>query len=259
MVAPARDRRRARGECGVGGRGSGGPGWPGPAAPPPMRHLRQASQELRPGGGERRWRGLDLGSTRCFLKAPAPRVRCQEHGVVVAQVPWADHGARSTRSFDDQVAWLAVHCDRSTASELMRVSWRTVGWIVARVSRRLGQRHDPLVGLRRIGRWPHVGVGFARVRRLGLVSPGSDLAAAVGQSRPIMPPMLRRRPHDRGGPPSGDPPTTAGERVAQVTTSGRIMSCSSCSRMWQCHTYSLPPVRGLEGTANGTVGSLNGT
>ena len=28
-------------------------------------------------------------------------------------------------------------------------------------------------------------------------------------------------------------------------TKGRIMSCSSCSRMWQCHTYSLPPVRGL--------------
>src|SRR5437762_3085890 len=35
------------------------------------------------------------------------------------------------------------------------------------------------------------------------------------------------------------------------------MSCSSCSRMWQCHTYSLPPVLGLGGTANGTVGSLN--
>ena len=26
-------------------------------------------------------------------------------------------------------------------------------------------------------------------------------------------------------------------------TSGRIMSCSSCSRMWQCQTYSSPPVR----------------
>jgi hypothetical protein len=41
------------------------------------------------------------------------------------------------------------------------------------------------------------------------------------------------------------------------TTSGRIMSCSSCSRMWQCQTYSLPPVLGLEGTANGTDGILN--
>jgi hypothetical protein len=31
------------------------------------------------------------------------------------------------------------------------------------------------------------------------------------------------------------------------TTRGRIMSCSSCSRMWQFHTYSWPPVRGLKG------------
>ncbi len=103
------------------------------------------------GGGERRWRALDLGSTRCFLKAQAPRERCQKHGVVVAWVPWADHGARSTRGFDDQVAWLAVYCNRSTVSELMRISWRTVGWIVARVSRRLGQGRDQLAGLRRIG------------------------------------------------------------------------------------------------------------
>ena len=39
------------------------------------------------------------------------------------------------------------------------------------------------------------------------------------------------------------------EKIARsgpyVTTRGRIMSCSSCSRMWQCHTYSLPPVLGL--------------
>ena len=43
---------------------------------------------------------------------------------------------------------------------------------------------------------------------------------------------------------------------SQITTSGRIMSCSSCSRMWQCHTYSWPPVRGLDGTVNGTVGQV---
>src|SRR5450759_43439 len=27
-------------------------------------------------------------------------------------------------------------------------------------------------------------------------------------------------------------------RERQTTTRGRIISCSSCSRMWQCHTYS---------------------
>ena len=37
------------------------------------------------------------------------------------------------------------------------------------------------------------------------------------------------------------------------------MSCSSCSRMWQCQTYSCPPVleRGLNGTLNGTLGRSN--
>lgn len=103
------------------------------------------------GDGRRRWRGLDLGSARTFIEAEAPRVSCPEHGVVVAAVPWAEHDARFTRSFDEQVAWLAVHCDQSAVSELMRVSWRTVGWIVARVSRRLQAGKDRLADLRRIG------------------------------------------------------------------------------------------------------------
>ena len=46
-----------------------------------------------------------------------------------------------------------------------------------------------------------------------------------------------------------------------VTISGRIMSCSSCSRMWQCQTYSLalamPGKRVLGGTLKGTVGRSN--
>jgi transposase len=39
------------------------------------------------GDGVRRWRSLDLGSVRCFLRAAAPRVSCREHGVVAAAVP----------------------------------------------------------------------------------------------------------------------------------------------------------------------------
>ena len=37
---------------------------------------------------------------RCFIEAEAPRVRCPEHGVVVAWVPWARHGAGYSRAFD---------------------------------------------------------------------------------------------------------------------------------------------------------------
>lgn len=79
------------------------------------------------GVGRRRWRSLDLGTVVAVLEADAPRVRCPAHGVVVAAVPWARHGAGHTRLFDDQVAWLAVTCSKSAVMALMRVAWRTVG------------------------------------------------------------------------------------------------------------------------------------
>lgn len=104
------------------------------------------------GEGRRRWRALDLGTVRTYVEAGAPRVRCPEHGVVVARVPWARHGARHTRQFEDQTAWLATQCSKSALTRLLRISWRAVGGIVARVvADRRARIADPLEGLRRIG------------------------------------------------------------------------------------------------------------
>jgi transposase len=103
------------------------------------------------GAGRRRWRALDLGTVRTYLEADAPRVACPVHGVVVAAVPWARHGAGHTRFFDDQVAWLAAACAKTTVTALMRISWRTVGRIIARVTAETGAASDRLAGLRRIG------------------------------------------------------------------------------------------------------------
>jgi transposase len=103
------------------------------------------------GQGRRRWRALDLGTVRAELEAAAPRVACPQHGVVTAAVPWARHGAAHTRFFDDQVAWLAVACSKTAITSLMRISWRTVGHIIARVSAEKLAAADPLAGLRRIG------------------------------------------------------------------------------------------------------------
>jgi transposase len=103
------------------------------------------------GEGRRRWRALDLASTFCFLEADAPRVRCRRHGVVVAAVPWARHGSRFTRSFEDQVAWLAVNCSKSAVAELMRVAWRSVGTMLERVCAEQRSKVDLLGGLKRIG------------------------------------------------------------------------------------------------------------
>lgn len=103
------------------------------------------------GEGRRRWRTLDLGAVRAFVEADAPRVRCRDHGVVVARVPWARHGAGHTRVFDDQVAWLAVACSKSAVCALMRIAWRSVGAVVTRVMADVDARGDRLDGLRRIG------------------------------------------------------------------------------------------------------------
>jgi len=103
------------------------------------------------GEGRRRWRALDLGTSFCFLEADAPRVCCRRHGVVVCAVPWARHDSRFTRSFEDQVCWLAVNTSKSAVAELMRVAWRSVGTILERVAAERRAKVDLLHGLRRIG------------------------------------------------------------------------------------------------------------
>jgi len=75
----------------------------------------------------------DAGTTKVFIEADAPRVRCRDHGVTVAAVPWARHGAGRTRAFEDQVAWLVTRTSKTAVVELMRIGWRTVGAIAGRV------------------------------------------------------------------------------------------------------------------------------
>jgi transposase len=131
VVAHVRPKRPKQRRCGVCGR--------------------RAPREDGGSRQRRRWRGLDLGTVRVWLEADAPRVRCREHGRVVAQVPWARHDARHTRAFEDTVAWLVTQCSKTAVSELMRIAWRTVGSIISRVVDDLDAQVDRLAGLRRIG------------------------------------------------------------------------------------------------------------
>jgi transposase len=131
VVVAVRLRRREGSRCGVCGRRA--PGYDR-------------------GEGRRRWRALDLGATRAFVEADAPRVECRRHGVVVARVPWARHGSWFTREFEQQVAWLATRCSKAAVCELMRISWYTVGRVIERVVvDERARRGDPLDTLRRIG------------------------------------------------------------------------------------------------------------
>jgi transposase len=103
------------------------------------------------GDGRRRWRALDLGTTKAFVEARAPRVECERHGVIVAAVPWARHDSSFTRAFEDQAAWLAVNTSATAVAHLMRSTWRSVGAICARVADEARAQRDLLAGLRRIG------------------------------------------------------------------------------------------------------------
>jgi transposase len=130
VVVAARPRARERGRC---------------------PHCRRRSAGYDYGEGRRRWRALDLGTTYAFVEAEAPRVCCRRHGVVVAAVPWARHDSAFTRAFEDQTAWLAVNTSKTAVSELMRIAWRSVGWVCERVMVEAQAQRDLLSGLARLG------------------------------------------------------------------------------------------------------------
>jgi transposase len=130
VVVHVRPKAKQRRRCGICGRRSSG---------------------YDRGEGRRRWRALNLGTVQAFVEAGAPRVFCRDHGVVVAAVPWARHGARFTRGFEDTVAWLATACAKTTITELLQITWRTVGAIIARVCAEIDAQVDRFANLARIG------------------------------------------------------------------------------------------------------------
>jgi transposase len=82
----------------------------------------------------RRWRHLDLGAVKRFLEAEIRRLHCRRCDRVRTEaVGWARPSARHTRDFEDVVAWLCQHTDKTTVTKLLRTSWETVAGIVARV------------------------------------------------------------------------------------------------------------------------------
>ena len=48
-------------------------------------------------------------------------------------------------------AWLTVHTNKTAVSDLMRIAWRSVGWICERVAVEAQAQRDLLSGLERIG------------------------------------------------------------------------------------------------------------
>jgi transposase len=99
----------------------------------------------------RRWRHLDLAGARCFLEYDLRRFPCPGCRRIVSEaVPWARPGARHTRAFDQLVACLAQQMAKAPLAELVRISWTTVGRIIARTVED-AMSEQRFEGLRRIG------------------------------------------------------------------------------------------------------------
>jgi len=80
-----------------------------------------------------RWRHLDLGASRCLIECELRRLRCPGCGDRPEMVPWARAGSRYTLDFEDVTAFLAQQMAKTPLAKLMRIGWRSVGNILARV------------------------------------------------------------------------------------------------------------------------------
>jgi len=126
LVVRIRPRARRRGRCGRCGAGAP---W------------------FDRGGGERRWRHIDVGFATCELVGDAPRVDCPAHGPTVAAVSFARHDSWFTRAFEDLVVYDAICSSKLAAARRHGVSWRAVDHMCVRVATEALGRVDLLSGL----------------------------------------------------------------------------------------------------------------
>ncbi len=100
---------------------------------------------------ERRWRHLDSCQFKTILVASQPRVKCPEHGVKTAAVPWAEKHSRFTLLFER----LAIDVLLATqtvqgAQSLLRTSWDET-WHIAKKAVARGKARKTDRALPRIG------------------------------------------------------------------------------------------------------------
>jgi transposase len=90
---------------------------------------------------ERVWRHLDSCQFQTFLHARIPRVRCDEHGVKQARVPWAEPKSRFTMMFERLAIDVMLNMDIKNAARLLGLSWDEAHHIQERaVARGLARR-----------------------------------------------------------------------------------------------------------------------
>jgi transposase len=99
---------------------------------------------------ERRWRHLDTCQYQTILHAEPPRAECDEHGVHVVRLPWAEPGSRFTALFEAlAIAWLKA-ASQSAVAQLLHLSWDEMHGIMERAVER-GLERRAVAPLGKIG------------------------------------------------------------------------------------------------------------
>ena len=101
---------------------------------------------------ERRWRHLDSCQFKTVLIASQPRVKCPDHGVKTAIVPWANKSSRFTLMFERfAIDVLLATQTVKGAQSILRTSWDETWHIVekavARGKARKTDRALPRIGI----------------------------------------------------------------------------------------------------------------
>tara|TARA_R110001599_G_scaffold319312_1_gene529110 strand:- start:847 stop:2079 length:1233 start_codon:yes stop_codon:yes gene_type:complete len=90
-----------------------------------------------------RWRHLDTMQYHTILEAEVPRVQCDEHGVLLVDVPWAEPGSGYTAMFESVVIDWLLRTDLQSVAQMLELSWGVVDRIMQRaVARGLARREE---------------------------------------------------------------------------------------------------------------------
>ena len=79
---------------------------------------------------EKTWRHLNFFQHHCYLHASVPRVKCPEHGVKLANVPWARKGSAFTLLFEQAALTPAREMPVNAAARIIEINdkrlWRII-------------------------------------------------------------------------------------------------------------------------------------
>jgi transposase len=99
---------------------------------------------------DRVWRHLDFFNHAAYIHARVPRVSCEEHGVLVVDVPWARVGSKFTLLFETMILSLAREMPVKSTAEFAGVNpntvWRILGHYIESARKTASIR-----GLSRVG------------------------------------------------------------------------------------------------------------